>query len=155
MHAPTVERGPVTTFRREHVMDDPETFARQVLAAQPFSRFLGARLVAVGPRSAELSLPVAPHHEQQHGFVHGGVISYLADNAITFAGGLAFRGDALTSEFKVNYVRPARGPSLVARAEAAAGGRRQAVCRCEIHAIEDGEERLCALAQGTVVAAGR
>ncbi|MGP5081274.1 hypothetical protein ACTXJ8_05620 [Corynebacterium variabile] len=26
---------------------------------------------------------------QQHGFFHGGVLSYLADNSLTFAGGTA------------------------------------------------------------------
>ena len=155
MHAPTVERGPVTTLLPSLAMDDLEAFARAVLDAQPFSRLLGARLAAVSLRSAELSLPITDPLKQQHGFVHGGVVSYLADNAITFAGGLALGGDALTSEFKINYLRPARGSSLVARAEAAGVGRRQAVCRCEIHMVEDGEERLCALAQSTVVAAGR
>ena len=136
-------------------MDEPEAFARRVLDAQPFSRLLGARLVSVGPRSAVLALDLADHHRQQHGFAHGGVIAYLADNAITFAGGLALGGDALTSEFKVNYVRPATGTALVARAEATSAGRRQAVCRCDVLVVaEDGEERVCALAQGTVVRAG-
>ena len=97
-------------------------------------------------------MPITEDFRQQHGFAHGGLVSYLADNAITFAGGLALGGDALTSEFKINYVRPARGTVLVARAEALAVGRRQAVCRCEVQAVEDGAETLCALAQGTVVA---
>ena len=136
-------------------MNDPEAFARRIFDAQPFSRLLGARLVATGPRGAVLGLELAHHHRQQHGFAHGGVIAYLADNAITFAGGLALGGDALTSEFKVNYVRPARGARLVARAEAVGVGRWQAVCRCDVFVEEDGAERLCALAQGTVVAAAR
>ncbi|MDT0140598.1 PaaI family thioesterase [Acidovorax sp. PRC11] len=135
-------------------MNDIQEFAQQVFASQPFSRFVGAELTATTGDSAELSLTIQDHHLQQHGFVHGGVISYLADNAITFAGGIALGGNALTVEFKINYLRPGVGTRLVASAQARSAGKRMAICQCEIHA-EDGETReLCALAQGTVVPAG-
>jgi uncharacterized protein (TIGR00369 family) len=133
--------------------DELQDFAQQVFESQPFSRYIGARLHEVGPGTAELRLPIIEDLTQQHGFVHGGVISYLADNAITFAGGLALGGNALTSEFKINYVAPGRGTLLIARAESRSAGRRQAVCQCEVVVVEDEEETLCALAQGTVVAA--
>ncbi|WP_040665281.1 PaaI family thioesterase [Nitratireductor aquibiodomus] len=126
--------------------------AKQLFDAQPFSRFLGAELTRADADGVTLSLPIVDHHKQQHGYVHGGVISYLADNALTFAGGLALEGDAVTSEFKLNYLKPAKGSRLEARAEAKGVGRRQAVCRCEIYAIEGAEATLCALAQGTIVA---
>ncbi|MBU8898841.1 PaaI family thioesterase [Corallococcus sp. H22C18031201] len=134
-------------------MEDLQEFARQVFAAQPFSQFLGAQLASAGPGTAELRLPIVDHLKQQHGFVHGGVLSYLADNAITFAGGLALGGNALTSEYKINYLRPAVGTLLIARAQAKGTGKRQAICQCEIFAVNNGEEKLCALAQGTVVSA--
>ncbi|WP_198670146.1 PaaI family thioesterase [Dyella sp. C9] len=135
-------------------MDDLEAFARRIFQSQPFSRHLGAELSGCGADHAEITLRIADHHKQQHGFVHGGVISYLADNAITFAGGLALGGDALTSEFKINYLRPGVGSHLIARAHARGKGKRQAVCLCEVIAVaDDGTETLCALAQGTVVSA--
>ncbi|MEX1364337.1 MAG: PaaI family thioesterase [Nannocystaceae bacterium] len=133
---------------------DFHAFARKVFAEQPFTQYLGAQLDSSGPGTATIGIDVAPNLLQQHGFVHGGVLSYLADNSITFAGGLAMQGNALTSEFKINYVRPAKGTRVVARAEAKSIGKRQAVCRCEIYVVaEGGEEKLCALAQGTVVKA--
>lgn len=132
-------------------MNDILSFARQVFASQPFSQFIGAQLTDLAQDRVELTLPIGEHLKQQHGFVHGGVISYLADNAITFAGGLALNGNALTAEFKINYLRPAIGDCLVARATARSIGKRQAVCQCEVYVVDDGEEKLCALAQGTVV----
>ncbi len=42
----------------------------------------------------------------QHGFVHGDVLPYLADNALTVAGG-SVPGAAVTAEHKINYFRPA------------------------------------------------
>lgn len=124
---------------------------REVLAQQPFSVLLGAELAALSPGKVDLQLVLKPEHLQQNGFAHGGVVSYLADNALTYAGGTAMQVPVVTSEFKINYVRPAVGERLVARASAEAVSKTQAVCRCEIFAVKGGEEKLCALAQGTIV----
>lgn len=124
-------------------------FGKKILASQPFSKLMGTELQKFETGIAELSLNIEERHQQQHGFAHGGVISYLADNALTFAGGSVL-GDSLTLEFKINYVRPALGQTLIAKAKVTANGRQQAVCHCDIYAINDGEEKLCATAQGTI-----
>lgn len=134
---------------------DLTAFAHGIFDAQPFSKFLGAELTDVGQDSAEIRIRIRPELQQQHGFVHGGVLSYLADNALTFAGGLALGGDALTAEYKINYAKPATGEVVIARARALVTTRRQAVCQCLVHVLSaTGEERLVAVAQGTIVAAG-
>ncbi len=102
----------------------------------------------------ELRVPITEQIQQQHGFVHGGVVSYLADNALTFAGGMALGPGVVTSEYKINYVRPAVGDFLAARATAVHAGRTQAVCRCDVYAVSDGTEKLCAVAQGTIALMG-
>ncbi|AZZ90584.1 hotdog fold thioesterase [Hahella sp. KA22] len=122
----------------------------KILNEQPFSRLLGARLERLQPGFAQLELDIKPEFLQQHGYVHGGVISYLADNALTFAGGSLF-GDALTVEFKINYQRPAQGQRLIAKAKAEASGKKVVCCTCEIYCLNDAEEFLCASAQGTVL----
>jgi uncharacterized protein (TIGR00369 family) len=133
---------------------NPEQFlamGREILAQQPFSVLLGAELAALSPGQVDLQLALKPEHLQQNGFAHGGVVSYLADNALTYAGGTAMQVPVVTSEFKINYVRPAVGERLIARASADAVSKTQAVCRCEVFAVKDGVEKLCALAQGTIV----
>jgi uncharacterized protein (TIGR00369 family) len=124
---------------------------REVLATQPFSMLLGAEVAAMSPGRVDMQLVLKPEHLQQNGFAHGGVVSYLADNALTFAGGTAMQAPVVTSEFKINYVRPAVGERLIARASAEAVSKTQAVCRCEVFVVKDGAEKLCALAQGTIV----
>jgi uncharacterized protein (TIGR00369 family) len=124
--------------------------ARGILQAQPFSQLLGTRLNLFEPGRAELELDLNERLLQQHGFAHGGVVSYLADNALTFAGGSVL-GDSLTSEYKVHYLRPARGKRLIARAEVVRSGRRQAVCQCAVYAVDDDGERQVALAVGTIL----
>ena len=125
---------------------------RQVLAQQPFSLFLGADITAFEAGRAVLELPLRPELLQQNGFAHGGVLSYLADNALTFAGGSVLGVSVVTSEFKINYLRPAVGELLIARAQAVHHGRAQAVCRCDVFVVQAGTEKLCAVAQGTIAA---
>lgn len=133
---------------------EPDTMldlAQAIFAKQPFTRYLGAELAELSDTGAIIQLRLREELQQQHGFAHGGVLSYLADNAITFAGGMALSSDALTSEFKINYLRPAQAPLLRAEAGAVSVSGRQAVCQCSIYAIDDLDKTLCALAQGTVV----
>ncbi|WP_427309359.1 PaaI family thioesterase [Cupriavidus sp. H39] len=129
-------------------------WGREVLASQPFSVLVGTELATLSPGKAELRLPMRQELRQQHGFLHGGVVSYLADNALTYAGGAAMQVPVVTSEYKINYVRPAVGELLIARAECVSVGRQQAVVRCDVFAVRDGEEKLCAVAQGTIARLG-
>lgn len=124
-------------------------FGQKVVAKQAFSTFLGAELTRFGPGEAELTLTVRDELKQQHGFVHGGVISYLADNSLGFVGGSVLT-DVVTSEYKINYARPAIGQTLIARASVLASGKRQAVCQSKVFAVDDDDEKLVAVAQGTL-----
>jgi uncharacterized protein (TIGR00369 family) len=128
--------------------------ARAVLAAQPFSRLLGASITALGPEGVELLVPNRPDHRQQDGFAHGGLLGYAADNALAFAAGLVAGPRVLTAGYTISLLAPVVGQELVARARTVSAGRRLLVTRCEI--VEPGSdgERLCAVAQGTVVRTG-
>ncbi|MEU5212459.1 PaaI family thioesterase [Streptomyces sp. NPDC020742] len=129
--------------------------AQQVLDEQPFSRLVRARITGFGAGAATLEIDVREELLQQHGFVHGGVLSYAADNSLTFAAGTALGPAIVTGGFTIQYLRPARGRTLRARAEVVQAGRRQAVCRCDLTMLDaDGVETLCAVAQGTVLPLG-
>jgi uncharacterized protein (TIGR00369 family) len=131
---------------------DIET-ARMVLAAQPFSVLLGARLEVFEKGRATIVVPVRENLRQQNGFLHGGVLAYAADNAITFAAGSTLGPEVLTSGVTISYIRPASGVRLQAEAEVTYTGRRQAVCRCDLYAVAEGGARvLSAIAQGSVLA---
>ncbi|WP_327326886.1 PaaI family thioesterase [Streptomyces sp. NBC_01210] len=128
--------------------------ARKILESQPFSRLLQARITGFGGGEAVLEVDIREELHQQNGYLHGGVLAYAADNSITFAAGTTLGPAVLTSGFSVQYIRPATGRTLVARAAVVHTGRRQAVVRCDLYAVNaDGEETLCAVAQGTVLSA--
>ncbi len=130
-------------------MDELLEFGRKILESQPFSNLIGAELTSFEKGSAEITLPVKDELKQQHGFVHGGVLSYLADNCLTYAGGSVL-GDCVTSEYKINYVRPAIGHTIIARSTVISSGKRQAVCECKVYAVSDKSEILVAVSQGTI-----
>ena len=89
-------------------------------------------------------------------FIHGGVLGYAADNAITFAAGTAVGPEVLTGGFTISYLRPAQGTVLRAEAKVAHAGSRQATCTCELSVVDEaGAATLCAIAQGTVIALRR
>ena len=124
--------------------------ARGALHAQPFSVLLGTELMYVGANELTLCLPIRDELRQQHGFVHGGVISYLADNALTFAGALSLGPKVVTGEYKINYLRPAVNGTLIARAKVVYASQHQATCQCDVYVMDGNREKLVAIAQGTV-----
>jgi hypothetical protein len=76
---------------------------------------------------------------QQHGYAHGSVISYVADDAIAFASGLVLGCNGLTSE-KSQLRKPGLGQSLIDRAVAKGARSCQAVRQGEICTVNDGNE---------------
>ncbi|MFJ2769061.1 PaaI family thioesterase [Streptomyces sp. NPDC087300] len=154
---PPNEPQPVTPDEEVEPIDFE--MARKVLDAQPFSRLVRARITRFGDGAATLEIDVREELQQQNGFLHGGVLAYAADNSITFAAGTTLGPAVLTSGFSIQYVRPATGAKLIARATVAHSGRRQAVVRCELLTVSgaasaerpEGVEVLCAIAQGTVL----
>ncbi len=143
---------------------------RSVLQQRPFSRLPGTELSAWNgqqctlggcrawgrARARPFGLALRPGLLRQNGFAHGGFVSCLADKALTYAGGAALGAvGVVRSEFKLNDVRPAVGERLVARAGTAASSPTQAACRCDVFAIKGGAEKLCAVAQGSLVRLAR
>jgi uncharacterized protein (TIGR00369 family) len=101
----------------------------------------------------EVHLPHWDGVEQQHGFVHGGVVGMIADTAAGYAAMTLVPEDAsiLSVEFKMNMLSPADGEYLIARGEVVKAGRTLIVTRAEVFAVTDGQEKLCALMQQTIM----
>ncbi|MFD8243995.1 PaaI family thioesterase [Nocardia sp. NPDC059691] len=124
--------------------------AKKVLAAQPFATLIGTEITAFGDGAATLIIPLRHELTQQFGYVHGGVLAYAADNALTFAAGTVLGANVLTGGVTITYLRPAAGDRLRIEASVTGATRRQAVAHCAIYAESSGREAvLCAVGQGT------
>lgn len=138
-----------------HRISDPH-FAERVLASfakQHAMALIQASMPVVEHGRTEIHLPHWSGVEQQHGFVHGGVVGMIADSAAGYAAMtmVAASASVLTVEYKMNLVAPADGEKLIARGQVVRPGRTLIVTQAEVFALKDGRETLCALMQQTIM----
>ncbi len=119
----------------------------------PNLHLIQATLPVVEQGRTEIHLPHWQGVEQQHGFVHGGVVGMIADSAAGYAAMTLVSASAsvLTVEYKMNLVAPADGEKLIARGKVVRPGRTLVVTQAEVFAVKDGKEKLCALMQQTIM----
>ena len=114
---------------------------------------LGAELVRVEPGYCEIALPYRPDLSQQDGFFHAGAIGAVADSAGGYAAySVMDPGESVLSvEYKLNLLAPGRGESLSARGLVVRPGRTLIVSRVDVFVIFEEREKLCAIAQQTLI----
>jgi uncharacterized protein (TIGR00369 family) len=130
---------------------NPPSLAEAV-SAKGFSHAAGFRIVAVEPGSAEVALPRRPDLLQFLGHFHGGVIAALADHAagIAVTSGLPKGRIGVTVEIKVNFLSPADGSELVARAKTLKMSGSIGVATVEVFSKNEATETLCAFCTATM-----
>ncbi len=126
---------------------------RTSFAKQSAMKLIKATMPIVEPGKTEIHLPHWDGVEQQHGFVHGGVVGMIADSAAGYAAMTLVPVDAsvLTVEYKINMVAPATGDKLVARGRVLRPGRTLIITTAEIFGVTGTEEKLCAIMQQTIM----
>ncbi|MEU4063443.1 PaaI family thioesterase [Streptomyces wedmorensis] len=115
---------------------------------------LGARLTHIGPGRVHIALPARPEVTQQHGYVHAGATSAIADSAGGYAALTLFDEDSevLTVEYKINLLAPAAGDHLEAIGTVIKPGRTLTVCQLEVYGVQiDGARKLVANGQQTLI----
>lgn len=133
--------------------DTIERRVRESFASQTMMQTLGAKIIEVQPGLVLVSAPILPSAMQQQGFGHAGLTFSIGDSAAGYAAlsMLPPDVDVVTSEIKINLLAPARGDRLVATGRVVKPGRRLCVVTAEVHAENDGETKLIAILQGTIV----
>ncbi|MFE1951083.1 MULTISPECIES: PaaI family thioesterase [Streptomyces] len=117
-------------------------------------RLLGARLTVIAPGRVHIELPARPEVGQQHGYVHAGATSSIADSAGGYAAFTLFPegSEVLTVEYKINLLAPAVGDRLEAVGTVLRSGRTLTVCRLEVFGVhDDGRRALVANGQQTLI----
>lgn len=122
---------------------DWEAKVRASFARQTLMDTIGARISALRPGFCEIELSYRRELCQQHGFLHAGITSTIADSAAGYA---AFSlmppgSSVLTVEFKVNLMAPAAGARFLARGTVVKPGRTFTVAEAEVLAVENDNEK--------------
>jgi uncharacterized protein (TIGR00369 family) len=104
---------------------------------QAFMATLGASLELVEPGEVHIELPFSSQLAQQHGYLHAGATTAIADSANGYAALTLTPGDAevLAVEFKINLMTPASAPRFRARGRVLRPGHRLTVCLAEVVAL--------------------
>ena len=116
---------------------------RDSFARQTVMETIGARISALRPGFCEIELPYRRDLCQQHGFLHAGITTTIADSAAGYA---AFSlmppgASVLTVEFKVNLMAPAAGEVFFGRGRVIKPGRTLMAVEAEVIARgPDGEK---------------
>ncbi len=132
---------------------EAERRVRASFEKQGLMATLGATLESVSAGAAEIALIPHAGISQQHGFVHAGAVTAIADSAAGYASlSLMPPGTGvLSTEFKINLLAPARGDRIVARGRVVKAGRTLTVAQTEVFAETGGEEKLIALLTATMM----
>ena len=124
----------------------------EAFGTQPFARWLGVEAADAGEGWFEVRLPIAAHHTQHDGVVHGGVIATLADTCAAMAAHTlaAPHEQVLTVEFKISYLRAARLGTLRGRGTVLRQGRTLTTSEAEVFAEGPAGSILMAKALATI-----
>jgi len=136
-------------------LSTPIDFASRVrdsFSKQAFMTHIGAELVEVTHGEVAIEIPFSAALTQQHGFLHGGVVTSVLDSACGYAALTTVSADAgvLAVEFKVNLLAPAQGERFRATGRVVRAGRTLVVSTGEFKAI--GGDKPIALMQATIMA---
>ena len=132
---------------------DFEKRIRESFSCQPFMMTIGASLSRIEPGRVDISVPFADNITQQHGFIHGGVVGVIADNAAGYAAYSLINSEdsVLTVEYKLTLLAPAKGERVEVRAKVMRPGRTLTVVRSDVSAYDDGMEMPRATAVVTLI----
>ena len=126
---------------------------KQSFAKQTMMDSIGAQLSRVEPGVIEITLPYRANLAQQHGYLHAGIVTTIADTACGYAAySLMPPGsEVLSVEFKVNLLRPAKGETFLAVAEVIKAGKTLTVVRADVFGINNNRRELVATMLATMI----
>ncbi len=126
---------------------------KQSFAKQTIMGLIGAELLRVEPGIVEITLPYRAELAQQHGYLHAGIVTTIADSACGYAAYSLMppNSEVLSVEFKVNLLRPAKGETFSAVAEVVKAGKTLTVVRADVFGIEEDRRELVATMLGTMI----
>lgn len=114
---------------------------------QGLMKTLDGRLTRIEPGRVEIELPYSDAVTQQHGYFHAAAIAAIADNAGGYAALTLMNPDeeVVAAEFKINLLRPATGPRIVADATVIRAGRTLVISEVIVSAFVNDERTRVAM----------
>lgn len=136
----------------------PNPIAQRIQSSfdqQDFMQTLGAKIEKIEEGKVIISCNFQESLTQQNGFFHAGVMTSIVDSACGYAAltQMPEGKDVLSVEFKMNLLRPAKTPKLMAIGQVIKSGRTLTVCEGWVY-NEDQSKLLCKMT-ATMIAVER
>ena len=121
-------------------------------AIQGFIKYIGLKPGALQPGKFVTRLKLEKRHLQQDGFAHAGILATMADHTAGYASYTLIPEDRriLTMEYKINYLRPAKGEFMECRARVIKPGKQVLVTEADVYAVNGKTRTLVARAMHTM-----
>ncbi|MDM8000878.1 MAG: PaaI family thioesterase [Dehalococcoidia bacterium] len=121
---------------------------REKVEKEPIGTFFGMKLLDLSPGHARVTMKLRPKYLTFNGYVFGGIITSIADQAFACATNSMGR-PSIATQFNVHFIAPSvPGDELIAEGKVLRKGRRVDVCEITV-TNQDG--RLIARATGTAI----
>ncbi len=152
----------VTKFPLFHKIVLPMNEERKAQIKESFHRskmmdLFGAEMTQLSKSYIEITIRKKDFMVRPAGMFNGSVIATLVDVSSGYAAVSAQKEDSYftTVELKINYLRPAIGAHLVAKAQVIKSGKVLTVVRSDIYACTDARETLAATSLVTLMKLGK
>lgn len=121
---------------------------REKVDKEPIGAFFGMRLLELSPGHARVAMKLRTEYLTFNGFIFGGIITSIADQAFACATNSMGR-PSIATQFNVHFIAAAApGDELTAEGKVLRKGRRVDVCEI---AVTNQDGKLIARATGTAI----
>lgn len=117
------------------------SWARRRFENQEFTKYIGIKMESIEEGKATFSLDWRKEITQNQGFIHGGIVTAMADIACGHSAlsTLEEGTEIVTVELKINFIRPAIGNRIIATGKVVNSGRTLIVVESEVANADTGK----------------
>ena len=129
--------------REDEAMANEITAERAAFLAQDYSRgfieYCQIEGEVIEKGHFQSRVKIEDHHRQQDGFIHAGLMATMADHTAGYAAFSTVTEEfrILTIEFKINFLKPAFGDSLLCLSKVIRGGNQIIISESEVFDVRD------------------
>lgn len=134
--------------------DKLRAYMEERLQHNHFINHLAMQLTHIDTGEATIAITLQSFHEQQNGFLHGGVTASLCDVATGIAAyTVAPEGkNVVTADLKISYLNPCTGPNIKAIGTVVKKGKLMTFCEARVYNYDaENKETLCATCTSIMV----
>lgn len=133
---------------QDKIVDKNVQALTEKMKAEPVASFLNMRVVELKPGYAKVTMQLLPEYQNFNGFIFGGIITSIADQAFAYASN-SVAYPSVATQFNIHFINGAAiHDTLTAECRVIKSGRRVGISEIT---VSNQHDKLIARATGTTV----